>query len=169
MLWFDNACECQSNPSKKPCTFQAWVAKSVSSRSVQAYVPADHFLSRFELLATQGSYLAVFMTLMRLELLSISTDEAMIPPKKPVHFKPAQEMGQMRLSWPLWSRARLQNVRGVACGCLLALRDVLQRFPTRCVSKEALFHAQKPVHSAKTLYNGPLSQTETVVTTRSLL
>ena len=75
-------------PGKKPVHFKlgpAWPAKSVSSRSVQAYAPADHSLSWFELLATQGSCLAVFMALMRLDLLSIKADEAMIPPQKPVH------------------------------------------------------------------------------------
>ena len=51
-------------PRKKPVHFKlgpAWPAKSVSSRSAQAYAPADDSLSWFELLATQGSSLAMFM------------------------------------------------------------------------------------------------------------
>jgi len=148
-------------PRKKPVHFKlglAWSAKSVSSRSVQAYTPADHSLSWFQLLATQGSCLAAFSAAMRLQLLSIKADEAMIRPQKPVHFNYFQagtrNSENVTFLGPVQACAPIEHwgscFRLLACSArrFRMLAVVVRLEMPSSKTNEVMILPQKPVHPA---------------------
>ena len=138
MLYFDNA---SPIPRKNPVHFRI----GFFSRSVQSYTPADHSLSWYELMATQGRRLAVFMALVRLELLSIKAVEA----KKPVHppktlyiSSHARIIEDVTFSWILCKRAP-------ACVLSEAVSDACggdTRLGSLYTPKILYISAKKPVH-----------------------